>query len=70
MLLRQIFDPPLAQYAYLVGGQKTGEAILIDPERDIDVGRPDLLEQAAGIAGGPRNRRRGSSSRRRSDLTC
>lgn len=36
MLLRQIFDPHLAQYAYLVGCQKTGEAILIDPERDVD----------------------------------
>lgn len=36
MLLRQIFDPYLAQYAYLIGCQKTGEAIVIDPERDID----------------------------------
>lgn len=36
MLLRQIFDPFLAQYAYLVGCQKTGEALLIDPERDVD----------------------------------
>ncbi|NNF57250.1 MAG: MBL fold metallo-hydrolase [Rhodothermaceae bacterium] len=36
MLFRQIFDPKLAQYAYLVGCQKTGEALLIDPERDID----------------------------------
>ncbi|MDD5198228.1 MAG: MBL fold metallo-hydrolase [Terrimicrobiaceae bacterium] len=36
MLLRQIFDPQLAQYAYLVGCQRTGEALLIDPERDID----------------------------------
>ena len=36
MLLRQIFDPALAQYAYLIGCQKTGEALLIDPERDID----------------------------------
>lgn len=36
MFLRQIFDPHLAQYAYLVGCQKTGEAIVIDPERDID----------------------------------
>lgn len=35
MLLRQIFDPYLAQYAYLVGCQKTGEALVIDPERDI-----------------------------------
>ena len=36
MLLRQIFDPHFAQYAYLVGCQKTGEAIVIDPERDIE----------------------------------
>jgi hydroxyacylglutathione hydrolase len=35
MLLRQLFDPYLAQYAYLIGCQRTGEAILIDPERDI-----------------------------------
>jgi glyoxylase-like metal-dependent hydrolase (beta-lactamase superfamily II) len=36
MLFRQYFDPKLAQYAYLVGCQKTGEALIIDPERDID----------------------------------
>jgi len=36
MLLRQIFDPYLAQYAYLIGCQRTGEALIIDPERDID----------------------------------
>lgn len=36
MFLRQIFDPYLAQYAYLVGCQRTGEALIIDPERDID----------------------------------
>ena len=36
MLFRQIFDPKLAQYAYLIGCQKTQEAIIIDPERDID----------------------------------
>ncbi|MEO1077772.1 MAG: MBL fold metallo-hydrolase, partial [Bacteroidota bacterium] len=36
MLFRQVFDPKLAQYAYLVGCQKSGEALLIDPERDID----------------------------------
>lgn len=35
MLIRQIFDPALAQYAYLVGCQRTGEAVIIDPERDI-----------------------------------
>jgi hydroxyacylglutathione hydrolase len=36
MLFRQIFDAKLAQYAYLIGCQATGEALLIDPERDID----------------------------------
>ncbi|MGD2068089.1 MAG: rhodanese-like domain-containing protein [Gemmatimonadota bacterium] len=36
MLFRQIFDDRLAQYAYLVGCQQTGEALLIDPERDVD----------------------------------
>jgi len=36
MLVRQIFDPKLAQYAYLVGCPATGEAIVIDPERDVD----------------------------------
>lgn len=36
MLLRQIFDDKLAQYAYIIGCQATGEAIVIDPERDID----------------------------------
>lgn len=36
MYFRQIFDPGLAQYAYLVGCQQTGEALVIDPERDVD----------------------------------
>lgn len=36
MLFRQIHDSSLAQYAYLVGCQKTGEALLVDPERDVD----------------------------------
>lgn len=36
MLFRQLFDPHLAQYAYLIGCQKTKETLLIDPERDID----------------------------------
>src|SRR5688572_11727800 len=36
MLIRQIMDEQLAQYAFLVGCQHTGEAILVDPERDID----------------------------------
>jgi len=36
MLVRQITDDHLAQNAYLIGCQKTGEAIVIDPERDVD----------------------------------
>jgi len=36
MLVRQILDPMLAQYAYLIGCPRTGEAIVVDPERDID----------------------------------
>lgn len=36
MLLKQIYDKKLSQYAYLIGCQATGEALLIDPERDID----------------------------------
>lgn len=36
MLLRQIFDPNLAQYAYLIGCQRSGEAVVVDPLRDID----------------------------------
>ena len=36
MLLRQLVDEKLAQYAYLIGCQATGEAVVIDPERDVD----------------------------------
>ena len=36
MLMRMIYDDSLAQAAYLIGCQRTGEAIIIDPERDID----------------------------------
>jgi hydroxyacylglutathione hydrolase len=36
MLVRQIFDERLAQFAYLVGCPATGEAAVIDPERDVD----------------------------------
>ncbi|MCG8460094.1 MAG: MBL fold metallo-hydrolase [Holophagales bacterium] len=47
MLLRQIFDPKLAQYAYLIGCQRTGEALIIDPERDVD--RYIELARAEGL---------------------
>lgn len=36
MFFRQVTDPALAQYAYLIGCQATGEAIIVDPERDVD----------------------------------
>lgn len=36
MYFKQFFDERLAQYAYLVGCQKNGTAIIIDPMRDID----------------------------------
>ena len=36
MLIRQVMDETLAQYAFLVGCQRTGEAIVFDPERDVD----------------------------------
>ncbi len=36
MFFRQINDTCLAQYAYLIGCETTGEAIVIDPERDVD----------------------------------
>lgn len=36
MFMRMIYDERLAQAAYLIGCQRTGEAIVIDPERDVD----------------------------------
>ncbi|MET1030372.1 MBL fold metallo-hydrolase [Domibacillus tundrae] len=36
MLFRSIFDEKLAQYTYLIGCQRTGEAIIIDPPRHVD----------------------------------
>jgi len=36
MYFKQIFDKKLAQYAYLVGCQANGTAVIIDPMRDID----------------------------------
>lgn len=36
MFLRMVYDEKLAQAAYLIGCQRTGEAIVFDPERDVD----------------------------------
>jgi len=47
MFFRQIYDEKLAEAAYLIGCQKTGEAIVIDPERDID--RYESVAKANGL---------------------
>ncbi|MDF1656252.1 MAG: rhodanese-like domain-containing protein [Verrucomicrobiales bacterium] len=36
MLLKQIYDEGLSQYSYLIGCPQEGEAIIVDPQRDID----------------------------------
>lgn len=36
MLLRLFYDPKLAQASYLIGCQRTGEAIVVDPCRDVE----------------------------------
>jgi hydroxyacylglutathione hydrolase len=47
MLFRQILEEKLAQYAYLIGCQQTKEAVLIDPQRDIE--RYVALARAEGL---------------------
>ena len=36
MLLKRIYDAKLAQASYLVGCQATGEALVVDPNRDVE----------------------------------
>jgi hydroxyacylglutathione hydrolase len=36
MLLKRIYDPNLAQASYLIGCAATGEAIVVDPNRDVE----------------------------------
>ncbi len=36
MFFKQIVDPGLAQHAYLIGCERTRQAVVIDPERDVD----------------------------------
>lgn len=36
MIVRQIVDPNLAHYAYLIACKRTKEAVLIDPQRDVE----------------------------------
>lgn len=37
MLLERLYDDDLAQASYVIGCQRTGEAIVVDPRRDIQV---------------------------------
>ncbi|MEL6795754.1 MAG: MBL fold metallo-hydrolase, partial [Planctomycetota bacterium] len=36
MFMRVVYDEMLAQATYVVGCQRTGEAVVIDPQRDVD----------------------------------
>ncbi|MEO1511270.1 MAG: MBL fold metallo-hydrolase, partial [Planctomycetota bacterium] len=36
MFMRMVYDDMLAQAAYVIGCQQTGEAVVIDPLRDVD----------------------------------
>ena len=51
MFFKQIFDPVLAQYSYMIGCQRAKEAIVIDPMRDvetyIDIAAKENLEITA-----------------------
>ena len=37
MIFRQIHEEGLAQMSYLLGCAATGEALVVDPRRDVDV---------------------------------
>ena len=47
MFLRMVYDDKLAEAAYVIGCQRTGEAIVIDPERDVD--RYEMVAAANGL---------------------
>ena len=47
MFLRMVYDDKLAAGAYVIGCQRTGEAIVIDPQRDVD--RYERLAAANGL---------------------
>jgi hydroxyacylglutathione hydrolase len=36
VLLKRFYDDPLAQASYLIGCQRTGEAVVVDPNRDVE----------------------------------
>jgi hydroxyacylglutathione hydrolase len=47
MFMRMVYDEKLAQATYVIGCQRTGEAIVIDPQRDVD--RYERLAAANGL---------------------
>ena len=47
MFLRMVYDDKLAAGAYVIGCQRAGEAIVIDPQRDVD--RYERLAAANGL---------------------
>ena len=47
MLLRRLYDEPLAQASYLLGCQRSRQAIVIDPNRDVE--QYDAAAAAAGM---------------------
>ena len=51
MLVRRFYDDRLAQAAYLIGCQRTGEAIVIDPPRDITPCLEAAREEGSGSPG-------------------
>lgn len=51
MLLKYFYDPALAHASYLVGCQRTGQALVIDPGRDVDGYIATAQEQGLKIVG-------------------
>lgn len=50
MIVRRFFEPALAQTSYLIACGASGEAIVIDPNRDIDVYLRAAAEESVRIA--------------------
>lgn len=49
MFFQHIFDKSLAQASYLIGCQKTGESVVIDPKRDVDTYLDIARQNGLGI---------------------
>ena len=50
MFLRALYNEQLAQASYLVGCQRTGEALIVDPTRDLDLYRDLAAREGLRIA--------------------